>query len=102
MKEYIERERLKETFHADLQSLQSVDEHTMNLILIEIDEAPAADVAPVRHGIWIFDHMTGEWSYYSRCSECGHQEFFTNDSVEKRHKYCYSCGARMDGKENNI
>ena len=53
MKEYIERERLKEAFHADLQSLQSVDEHTMNLILIEIDEAPTADVAPVRHGRWI-------------------------------------------------
>lgn len=102
MKEYIDRERLKEAFHADLQSLQSVDEHTMSLILIEIDEAPAADVAPVRHERWIFDHMTGEWSYYSRCSECGHQEFFANDSVEKRHKYCYSCGARMDGKENNI
>ena len=42
MKEYIERERLKEAFNADLQTLQSLDEHTMNLILIEIDEAPAA------------------------------------------------------------
>lgn len=66
-----------------------------------IENLPAADVAPVRHGRWIFDHMTGEWSYYSRCSECGHQEFFANDSVEKRHKYCYSCGALMDGKEND-
>lgn len=99
MKEYIERERLKEAFNADLQTLQSLDEHTMNLILIEIDEAPAADVAPVRHGRWIFDHMTGGWSYYSHCSECGHQEFFANDSVEKRHRYCYSCGALLDEKE---
>lgn len=63
-------------------------------------EIPPADVAPVRRGRWIFDHMTGEWSYYSHCSECGHQEFFANDSVEKRHKYCYSCGALMDGKED--
>ena len=61
----------------------------------------AADVAPVRHGRWIFDHMTGNWSYYSHCSECGHKEFFANDSVEKRHRYCYSCGALMDGKEND-
>ena len=47
MKEYIDRERLKEAFHADLQTLQSLDEHTMNLILMEIDEAPAADVSEV-------------------------------------------------------
>lgn len=47
MVEYIERERLKEAFNADLQTLQTVDEHTMNLILMDIDEAPAADVAPV-------------------------------------------------------
>lgn len=41
-----------------------------------IENLPAADVAPARRGRWIFDHMTGEWSYYSYCSECGHQEFF--------------------------
>ena len=64
------------------------------------DEYELTDVTPVRHGRWIFDHMTGGWSYYSHCSKCGHQEFFANDSVEKRHKYCYSCGALMDGKED--
>lgn len=47
MAEYIERERLKEAFHADLQTLQSLDEHTMNLILMDIDEAPAEAVVPV-------------------------------------------------------
>ena len=34
MSEYIERERLKEAFIADLQKLQTLDEHTMDLILI--------------------------------------------------------------------
>lgn len=57
MVEYIERERLKEAFNADLQTLQTVDEHTMNLILMDIDEAPAADVAPV-----------------VRCRECIHRD----------------------------
>ena len=47
MAEYIDRERLKEAFNADLQNLQTIDEHTMNIILLEIDEAPTADVAPV-------------------------------------------------------
>lgn len=66
----------------------------------EIVHLPAADVAEVRHGRWVFDHMTGEWSYYSHCSECNYQEFFANEDVEKRHKYCLNCGARM-GKEAN-
>ena len=70
-------------------------------VVSDFENLPAADVAPVRHGRWIFDHMTGEWSYYSCCSECGHQDFFANDSVEKKYKYCYSCGALMDGKEDN-
>lgn len=43
--------------------------------------------------------MTGEWSYYSHCSECNHQEFFVNEDAEERHKYCLNCGALMDLKE---
>ena len=66
----------------------------------EIVHLPAADVAEVMHGRWVFDHMTGEGSYYSHCSECNYQEFFANEDVEKRHKYCLNCGARM-GKEAN-
>ena len=69
---------------------------TFDIVLKEA----AADVAEVRHGRWVFDHMTGEWSYYSHCSECNYQEFFANEDVEKRHKYCLNCGARM-GKEAN-
>lgn len=59
----------------------------------------AANVVEERHGRWIFDHMTGERSYYSHCSECNHQEFFANEDAEKKHKYCLNCGARMDGME---
>lgn len=62
MAEYIERERLKEAFNADLQTLQTVDEHTMNLILMDIDEAPAADVSPV-----------------VRCRECKHFNLETHE-----------------------
>ena len=95
MKEYIERERLKEAFNADLQTLQSLDEHTMNLILIEIDEAPAADVAPVRHGHWNDINpavLKPGVNWVCRCSECGCPQDY-------KHNYCPSCGARMDEKE---
>ena len=99
MKEYINREAAIQGILNDSCELVF---YTKENVIDYLESIPASDVAPVRHRIWIFDHMTGEWSYYSRCSECGHQEFFANDSVEKRHKYCYSCGALMDGKENNI
>lgn len=69
MSEYIERERLKEAFIADLQKLQTLDEHTMDLILIEIEEAPAANVAEVVRcrdcknlcvgGVWFGDARWG-------------------------------------------
>ena len=99
MKEYIERERLKEALNADLQTLQSLDEHTMNLILLEIYEAPAADVAPVRHGRWIRPHWRNSVSC-ADCSECGaeahHAEY---RGVQKNYKICPACGALMDGKE---
>ena len=106
MKEYIERETvLSYPIRKDHYDREHGNEHFIfgiESVMEYVENLPAADVALVRHGRWIFDHMTGEWSYYSRCSECGHQEFFANDSVEKRHKYCYYCGALMDGKENNI
>ena len=96
MAEYIEQERLKEAFHADLQFLQSLDEHTMNLILIEIDEAPSADVAPVRHGRWIRQPSEIPGLDVEFCSECG-------QGINERNqfwnaKYCPNCGALMDGK----
>lgn len=54
----------------------------------EIREMPAADVAPVRHGRWIY-HDDGVFT----CSECGNAE--SNDSY-----YCRLCGAKMDGGED--
>ena len=55
-------------------------------------DAPAADVAPVRHGRW------GNYEPYSdgyRCSCCKlvHRTCTT---------YCPNCGAKMDGGNGNI
>lgn len=100
MKEYIEKAAVEEM----LENAQIISDGEYCGYCTEdvnLNAIPAADVVEVRHGRWVFDHMTGDWSYYSRCSECGHQEFFANESVEKRHKYCFSCGARMD-KENEV
>lgn len=97
MKEYIKRAAiLKSLGYDEKRRADVLPGSTFDIVLKEA----AADVAEVRHGRWVFDHMTGEWSYYSHCSECNYQEFFANEDVEKRHKYCLNCGARM-GKEAN-
>lgn len=52
-------------------------------------DAPAADVAPVRHGRWKrYGRNLGE------CSNCG-------EIVNIRYNYCPNCGAKMDGGDGN-
>ena len=53
-----------------------------------------ADVAPVRHGKWLYD------DYYDIgdvCSECDWDSKMTHPSYH----YCPYCGAKMDGGANN-
>ena len=56
----------------------------LDYIAEDIENAPAADVAPVRHGRWKrYGKNLGE------CSECG-------EIVSVRNNYCPNCGAKMD------
>lgn len=70
-----------------------------------IRSIPSADVAPVRHGRWIWDENGMDWGIGSwRCSECrarpetwwqGERSSPLNKSG---HYYCPNCGAKMDGE----
>jgi lipopolysaccharide biosynthesis regulator YciM len=53
----------------------------------QINEAPTADVAEVRHGKWT-ENKT-EYFLYG-CSLCGYR-------VDNEYNFCPECGARMDG-----
>lgn len=99
MAKYIEADRLREAFLTDLQNLQTIDKHTANLMLTELEETPAADVAPVIHGTWLESISMGsafmggfipKRTYF--CSECGLRE-------KRKWPYCH-CGAKMDGDED--
>lgn len=66
-----------------------------------INEAPAVDAEPVRHGKWLFS----DYDYFT-CSVCGGQYFTGADSTKDAkamlennayYPYCPYCGARMDG-----
>lgn len=79
--EYIEKEKLKEALcpYSDTNYAQD-----METILRIVDEFPAADVAPVKHGKW-FD----KGSLSCRCSNCGCKS-------PKEYDFCPNCGVKMD------
>ena len=57
-----------------------------------IDDMPAADVAPVRHGRWLKgSYVCGETEW--KCSSCKETEWRTSSA---RLKYCPFCGAKME------
>ena len=65
--------------------------------IIELARIPSADVAPVRHGRWIY-HMDDLYPEEStmECSVCGDFIFIRGESDN----YCPNCGARMDGESD--
>lgn len=90
MAKYIDAEAAKRVIR-DL-SLHGTVTATPQQLEAAIDEIPAADVEPVRHGRWIFGETIGH--SWMKCSEClvsqsGHTLCFS---------YCPNCGAKMDGE----
>ena len=57
-----------------------------------VASAPAADVAPVRHGQWIYDKKA-QRPYCSVCK--GYFYGATNSPMS----YCPNCGTKMDGSK---
>ena len=62
-------------------------------VISSVENAHAADVAPVRHGHWIDGFIPD--SMLCGCSECG----FTCGAHS--FLYCPSCGAKMDGEDGD-
>lgn len=59
----------------------------------ELEDFPAADVAPVLHRRWVCG------DYYDVgdvCSECD----WDSQMICPSYRYCPNCGARMDGAED--
>ena len=96
MAEYIERE-------AAIESIMSEppDSHYPHWYADKIRAIPAADVAPVRHGLWMYDSGSGKYF----CSVCDEYALsFKKDTLYGGDlyevcltDYCPYCGAKMDG-----
>lgn len=66
----------------------------------KLENAQAADVAPVVHGRWIWHERYFEYE----CSACKCRFDFNNtygifDHTFENGDYCPNCGARMDGED---
>lgn len=57
-----------------------------------LDEEPTLDLAPVVHGEWIENDTP--FTRQRRCSVCGHND---NYKTAIKGKFCWYCGAKMDG-----
>lgn len=87
MDEYIKRQAIRD-------ALYDADAITMEGVKI-LNQFPAADVKPVRHGRWIkVGYACGETEW--QCSSCKETEWRTSCD---RLKYCQFCGAKMDKEE---
>ena len=86
MYEYIEREALRD-------ALYDADAITMSGVKI-LNQFPGADVASVRHGRWVHEHISEGYAWVM-CSEC--EAVVHKILINKRLNYCPNCGAKMDG-----
>ena len=108
-KEYIEREaaleKVIEVKHHDPE-LSGVVLHRY-IKEIDLKDIPAADVAPVVHGRWVFGKdLACCWGqilknkYHLYCSECLEQAFNRSEDNDPDFDidtpYCPNCGAKMD------
>ena len=95
MAEYIERESAIAWFMPYAHAGESID---ADVVISDIKGMKAADVAPVRHGMWeTIDASTWRWSHDGakpvhrvkyRHNECGRV-------VQRKEPYCPHCGAKM-------
>ena len=90
MDEYIKRE----TAVRMVMAAKWVDGSDGAMAMEVVASAPAADVAPVVHGRWIYDKKA-QRPYCSVCK--GYFYGATNSPMS----YCPNCGTKMDGDDSD-
>lgn len=95
MSDYISREAISEV----LEKMEIVGPLYYGIPVVEaldaIDNIPAADVRPVKRGVWERDTAGWEGNEYViwRCSECGRSVPYDKSN------FCPNCGAKMEETE---
>lgn len=93
MAEYIQRSYIRKMAMFEMAYTMETETDAA-VVLRMIDDAPAADVVPVVHGVWGRVNKIDPISGY-RCSKCRRIVGFDLTP------YCPNCGAKMDGGDSN-
>ena len=86
MKEYVE----KAAVISIIKTAGFWEKEDSEVAITCVNQTPAAEVVEVRRGYWIDHHSGGSF-----CSACKRWVPYSHHP-----KYCETCGARMDGKED--
>ncbi|MBR2502717.1 MAG: hypothetical protein IKB62_01185 [Oscillospiraceae bacterium] len=96
MAKYIEAEKLIDIFNAKGDMATGTPKAVFYNAAKIVDTLPAADVVEVKHGHWGKSFDNGAQMH--ECSVCGARVVKGVYEYENPNKYCYRCGAKMDGE----
>lgn len=90
-------EKTIEEHKADISEANTITAWIIKRFIAELEKAPTADVAPVRHGEWANEETN------VTCTACGRSydtDFEIKRNVLLSFDFCPNCGAKMDGDSN--
>ena len=95
MTEYIQRNYIRKMAMFEMAYTMETETDAA-VVLRMIDDAPAANVAPIVYGKWIRPHWENS-NYCCDCSECGGEAMHRDYQWHKNGIYpiCPNCGAKM-------
>lgn len=107
MDEYIKRASVLEEINEKISNIAFTSPYQDEVMVMvsgmervrdSVEDATAADVAPVVHGRWLDTGYYGNWKApVYICSNCRKE---VQDNYIECHKYCLHCGAKMEGLNN--
>lgn len=92
MSDYIKRETI-------LNHYKKCSFAMVKAVIAYIENLPAADVVPVKHGTWEKTNMDG-FLRCSACHDCYIEEIWL-DGERERWNFCPHCGTKMDGGDDD-
>lgn len=96
MAEYIKRSYIRKMAMFEMAYTMET-EADATVVLRMIEDAPTADVAQIKHGVW----EKTDSAYLLRCSAC-HDCYIDEDWLDgKKWNFCPECGAKMNGGDDD-